>query len=64
MGQPSLSIPSFSDFAKISSLFLQRVMCFSAKSLEEPEGQVGGSPVVAKTVFQVQEEVPMQETGT
>ena len=38
MGQPSLSLPSFSDFAKIFSPFLHRAMCSSIKPSKEPEG--------------------------
>lgn len=38
MGQPSLPLPSFSDFAKISPPVLQRAMCSFIKSLEELEG--------------------------
>ena len=63
MGQPFMPLPSFSNFAKISSNFFQRAMSSSIKSLEESEGQEDRPPMMAEAMTQIQEEVSPWKTG-
>ena len=63
MGQPFMPLPSFSNFAKISSNFFQRAMSSSIKSLEELEGQEDRPPMMAEAMTQIQKEVSQWKTG-
>jgi len=48
MGQPSLFLPSFSNFAKVFSPFFQRAICSFTESFEELEGQEGEPPMMVR----------------
>ena len=63
MGQSSESLPSFSNFAKISSPFFQRVLCSLTVSSEGSKGQEDEPPTMAKAVTQIQEKALSRETG-
>ena len=56
MAKPSVSFPSFSNFAKVSSSFLQRALCSFAESFGKSEGQEEEPPIVANVAAPYQEE--------
>ena len=52
MVKPPVSLPSFSHFAKVSSPFLQRVVCsFTESSKKSNEQKVGALPQEVDTGF-------------
>ena len=52
MVKPPVSLPSFSHFAKVSSPFLQRVVCsFTESSKKSNEQEVGALPQEVDTGF-------------
>ena len=56
MGKPSASLPSFSNFSKISSPFFQHALYPFTESSQRSEGQKDEPPTMAKVAAQTQKE--------
>lgn len=56
MGKPSASLPSFRNFAKISSLFFQRALCSFIESFEGLEEQENEPPMMAEVITKAHKE--------
>ena len=56
MGKPLASLPSFSNFAKISSPFFQHALYPFTESSYRSEGQEDEPPTMAKVAAQTQKE--------
>lgn len=64
MGQSLTSLPSFNNFAKISSHFFQHALYSFTESFDGSKGQEDEPPIMTEVVAKVQKEASSQGPGT